>query len=419
MALRTKILALLLSNKVQRPLLSILRKFKPVVTIKGRTLVTRHADVIEVLTRHRDFTITEINAPKLDALHLHFILGMDASEEHTREFHLLQSVSRKNDLEVVRQLVREKSAECLQKIKTAKRFELIHDFNLPVVNSLLDKYFGVLDPGQDPAAVDAWMRILFHQAFLNLINDKKIEQAGIKASRELEAYLLRIIAQKRKMLTSGGILDDTLLNRLIRTAAEPGKEWITDDVIRRQISGLMIGAVDTTSKCVVHVLDELLRRPKHFRRAVAAAKTNDLEVVKGYCWEALRFNPHNSFIVRYCRADTYIGEGRYPNPVLIQKGRPVFASIFSAMFDENVFTDPRKFIPGRPQEYLHFGYGFHNCFGRYLNAVTIPEMTAAVLRLPKLRRAAGKRGRVKYKGPFPDTFYLKFDSVPEVQRGNG
>ena len=60
-------------------------------------------------------------------------------------------------------------------------------------------------------------------------------------------------------------------------------------------------------------------------------------------------------------------------------------------------------------EYLHFGYGLHRCFGRAINGVQIPELLAALLRLPGLRRASGGAGRVVNDGPFPERLILEFD----------
>jgi cytochrome P450 len=63
----------------------------------------------------------------------------------------------------------------------------------------------------------------------------------------------------------------------------------------------------------------------------------------------------------------------------------------------------------REVEYLHFGYGMHSCFGRAINGVQIPELVATLLRLPNLRRAPGRDGRVIMDGPFPERLILEFD----------
>ena len=79
------------------------------------------------------------------------------------------------------------------------------------------------------------------------------------------------------------------------------------------------------------------------------------------------------------------------------------------MFDSRAVDDPGAFRPDREFDYLHFGRGLHQCQGRLINHVQVPELVAALLRLPGLRRAAGSEGRVLYDGPFPDRFILEFD----------
>jgi cytochrome P450 len=80
------------------------------------------------------------------------------------------------------------------------------------------------------------------------------------------------------------------------------------------------------------------------------------------------------------------------------------------MFDPDVFTSPAEFNGRRATEYLHFGYGMHSCFGKAINGVEIPELLAALLRLPNLRRAPGSEGQILYDGPFPNRLVLEFDS---------
>jgi Cytochrome P450 len=87
------------------------------------------------------------------------------------------------------------------------------------------------------------------------------------------------------------------------------------------------------------------------------------------------------------------------------------AATLSAMFDPAAMPNPRRFRTDRPVAgYLHFGHGLHTCFGRRINFVQIPELVAALVRLPGLRRAPGREGRLSYDGPFPDRMILEFDS---------
>jgi len=60
------------------------------------------------------------------------------------------------------------------------------------------------------------------------------------------------------------------------------------------------------------------------------------------------------------------------------------------MMDPAAFPDPRQFNPERDAIYMNYGYALHECYGKYINAVTISEFVAAILRLPDVRRETGK-----------------------------
>jgi cytochrome P450 len=396
----------LTGNKTQRLFFKILRSIKPVLTFGNKALIVNYNEVIETLERDNDFTISEINGPKLDALYLHFFLGMDAtSPQFTQELHLMQSVSKREDMHFIRQLVQQQAAQCISKIINTGEIELVHDLTLLVPYSMMDKYFGAINGDVSVEKMCGWMRILFRQSFLNLNNNKEIEQEANVAAMGLKNYMEQLISKRKEELKADS--EDNILNRLLWMQQAPGNEWITDDVIRRNVSGLMIGAVDTTSKSVVNIIDELFRHPEEFGKAIAAAKSNEIETVKLYCWEALRFNPHNPILLRYSKNESDI-KGSESKGYKIKPGTTLFVAIMSAMFDKKVFINPMQFDVNRKTEYLHFGYGIHQCYGRYINAVSIPEIVAAILRLDNLRRAPGLKGTVSYDGPFPDKLVLKF-----------
>src|SRR5262249_55107567 len=130
--------------------------------------------------------------------------------------------------------------------------------------------------------------------------------------------------------------------------------------------------------------------------------------VKQYAWEAVRFNPHHPLQVRFSSKETRIAAGQ-PRSKAIPAGSKVFVATLSGMFDSEVFINPAEFSGTRKVEYLHFGYGMHTCFGKYINGVQIPELLAALLRLPNLRRASGGAGQILYDGPFPNRLVLEFD----------
>ena len=160
---------------------------------------------------------------------------------------------------------------------------------------------------------------------------------------------------------------------------------------------------------VTRALDELLRRPQELAGAQAAAQAGNTALVTQYVYEALRFNPLGPGVFRNAAQDFEVAGGTM-HATTIPAGRPVLVALQSASFDSDRVPSPQEFRLDRPlPEYLHYGFGLHTCFGRYINAVQIPLIVQAVLRKRNLRRAEGEAGKLQVDGPFPSTMTVEFD----------
>jgi cytochrome P450 len=79
------------------------------------------------------------------------------------------------------------------------------------------------------------------------------------------------------------------------------------------------------------------------------------------------------------------------------------------MMDERRLPDPQTFNPRRlPHEYIHFGYGLHQCFGIHMNRALLPLMLKSLLQQPRLRRAPGAAGKLRKRGAFSDTLHVNY-----------
>ncbi len=388
-----------------------LRRFWPVASIGGNIWITRHADVIDVLTRDEDFTISEINQTRTEHVNGPFVLSMDKSEQHDREKALLNRLVSPDDLDRIRKIVQETALSVVQAARQRGQIDVVEELTHFVPLVLLDRYFGV--PGPDQTTMKRWMRALFNDLFLNLNDDPVIRKKSEDAFAGLKPYMEKLIVSRQtdvaqmspdRLVSS----DDDLLTRLLLLQREPEFiSWLDNDTIRRNLAGLIIGSVDTVSKATTQGLDELFRRPDALKRAIASAKNNDVEGIRRTLWEALRFYPHNPIVLRHSRVATKVGGRDVP------AGKTIFVGILSAMFDSGVFKSPDEFNSERNNTYLHFGYGLHACQGRYINGVVIPELAAALLRLPNLKRVSGSAGQIGFDGPFPESWTLAFDPISQ------
>jgi cytochrome P450 len=387
-----------------RLVFKILRRRAPILFIGKTAVVTRHDDVVEVLTRDIDFTIAEINETRINALDGPFILGMDRTEQYEREAATLREAVRRDDLERIRSFVRQGAEELTRAAHPQGRIDVVGGLAHVVALRVVGSYFGV--PAPDEPTMMRWMRDVFHDLFANPGGDPLVHRDAVQASTELQHYMNELIAERKEKLGEPDQPDD-VLGRLL-ALQDGGHTWLDNSSVRRNLGGMIAGAVDTTSKFVTLAIDELLRRPEVLAQARAAALAYDMDAMRRYAYEAVRFNPHHPVQARFCKTETEIATGT-PRARRIPASTSVFIATLSAMFDPERFSQPDEFRIDRDVEYLHFGYGLHICFGRAINGVQIPELLAALLRLPNLRRASGSDGHIAYDGPFPERLILEFD----------
>lgn len=395
-----RILNVVTGPKIQRSISAVLRRVAPVAKLGKRVIVSRHADVVDVLKRDTDFTVAELNAPNMEKWSGAFILGFDRGERYDREAAALRRAAPAEDLPRVRHLVQDSAAELIAAAKHAGQLEVVHGLARVAAARTVAGYFGV--PGPDEATLMRWMRAMFDSVFIDSrARARKTVQLTVA---EFKPYMENLIGTRRAALAANEPVPDDVLTRLVAMGAD--EPWLDDDAVRRNINGIIVGAVDTTSKSVTFVIDELLRRPEALASARQAALSGDMETVRAFSWEALRFLPHAPLLQRTSHGAPIGSHKVKPNKL-------VLVGVLSAMFDKAAFPHPGTFRADRHESlYLHFGHGLHTCFGLAINRIQIPELVAAVLVLPGLQRAPGKLGKLQMDGPFPNRLVVEFEPSP-------
>jgi cytochrome P450 len=406
LSLGSKLSEWLSSASVLRMVSSLLRRHKPVLKLGTQAFVARGSDVKSVLSDSERFGVTEIYAAKMERTTGAFILGMENTPLYAREASFIRAAVIPSDLARVRSLAGARAEELLLAVKAKGRIDVVSDYARLIPLHIVQTYFGVRGP-ELRSTYQRWLRNIFWDLFLNLGGDARVAQAALVDAAGLRDHLDEVILEHRSALRAGTAPDD-FVTRLLGLRASEYAE-LDDVALRRNIGGVIVGAVETQAKAIVYALAELLSRPAELAHARRAAAAGDDELVSRYVFEALRFNPHNPLIVRRCHQDTTIGAGT-PHETSVTRGTTVYALTLSAMFDEELVNDPESFRIDRPREqYLHFGYGQHQCFGTQLNYVVLPEAIKRLLLLPNLR-VSEQTPRPEHEGPFPDRFILEFDA---------
>ncbi len=380
-----------------------LRERRPIFFTPAFTFITKYEDVLEVLNRDDIFSV-RLNGLKMDEAVGPFMLGRDRTAINYHDKSLMRLVLAREDLPRVRKLVSKITEEAVNASACSGEIELVKNIARRVPVKLCGAYFGF--PGPDEESMFRWSKATQTDFFKNITNDPQIHQEAVQAGKELASYLTTLIAQKRKEIADNSQEhDNDVLTRLL-LAEFPDQLGFKSDRLITNISGLLVGTVETTAQAVVQALEQILLHPGIGKRALKAAKADSLVEFDNIVWEALRFNPINPLVFRYTETDTLLAEGT-EREVKIPQGTIVFACTASAMWDSNFVVNADQFRVGRPSHsYFHFGYAAHECLGKYVGMVMIPEIIRVLL-LQNVSLIDGDKGKIDFEGDvFPSKFMV-------------
>ena len=422
----------ILLSKSQPAAFAFLQRFFPVLKVPfvKFAIVSRSNLLVELLERDLDFTIEEINSQHMASQKGAFFLGWDRNNpQFNRERDFARATVRNTDLEWIRKIVRDETDNVIRYNLQFGKIDIADTLCRPVYVRLMDTYFGIAAPND--RIMMKWIRILFYDLFLNLTGNKTVHAQAVKAGVERRDWVRQVIRDRFAILDAGGTLPDNVLNRMIQLSRTPGYEWVDEDVINRNIGGIISGVLETSNKAVIYTLSVLLDRPDMLAKAVAIAiaRENDMAITMqadpmyGYVAECLRFMPVQPGVFRFAEQHQILTGGG-TKPYTIKAKTKILCMTAAAMRDPAAFPDPGTFDPTRAARgapYKNWGFALHECFGRYINTVLIADFVAAVLRLPNLGRDDSMAGRgvgLKAQGGFPNNFVVTFDAPGPARRDN-
>ncbi len=397
----------------------------------GDTVVlSRFNDVKEALDNPTVLTVRNYGERMANSVGP-FMLAYDGSQYSIKEKPWMRQMMPPSDHTRIRQMVRALVQDAIKEESYIGvdiegqyfgRLELVNQVARKVPLQLSGAYFGFHGPSLEK--MYEWSRATQDDFFHNIGGDPQVGANALKAGKEMHAYLKQHIAQRKIDIESGQDTTDDILGRLIRNKVNDfvAPKNAEDDRIRTNVIGTLVGGAETTQAAIVQSINELLKRPEMFERARQAALSDDVDTVAKYVWEALRFHPVNPFVVRYAEKDFTLKTGEK-----IAKGSHVLIATQSAMFDDSVptFENPNEFRIDRDQsKFFHLGYGHHRCLGDHVALIEVPEIVAAILRLPGVRRASGGAGQLDFRKrlsanatkkddvstSFPESFVIEYDA---------
>jgi cytochrome P450 len=382
-------------------LFRVLRTVWPIPHFGKTVAVTRYDDVREVFLNDQSFGTPY--RPKLDVIMggQPFFLGMGDTEDYRRDTAAMRKVVLQSDIPGRLAPAVEKMAQDIVAAAPG-RLEVVDALVRQVTFKVYSDYFGIPDPPGHEIRV--WGTRLFEFQFADPGNDPSLRAEVDEIAPALRAHIQSLIVARR---ASGATTDDVLGRCLLMQAkSEPG---FSDDQIPTALMGFVVGGPPQPPMLVPQALEQLLRRPQALKGAQEAARAGDANLLAGYVFEAMRFDPLAPALPRVALKDATIARGT-SRTTKVANGASVLVAMSSAMMDSRRIADPYSFNPHRlPHEYIHFGYGLHTCFGIHMNLALLPLMLKPLLMRTGLRRAPGRDGHLKKRGAFSDRLYVEYD----------
>ncbi|HYP04749.1 MAG TPA: cytochrome P450 [Bryobacteraceae bacterium] len=399
-----------------------LRAKRPVMVLPECTLIALYDDVIEMLNMPKVFTVA-LYEPKMAN---GYLMSHDDDALHYREKSLMQGLLNRDDLPKVRSMVGDICRDILSNAKGS--IDAVGGYCRLAPATIVRDYFGLIGMHRkDLMEWSYWAQVdtFYNQPFDIATSEerKHITDMHNRTSEKLGKYiaaliLTRAVAQKFAFLTApvkklwrkltrqdDKTFHDDIVTRMLRTKFPSEVDF---DIKRVGVNagGLLIGTIETTAQSTVQTIEYLIKRPELLSQAINAARLDDPTTFDGIVWEALRFVPISPYMFRQTASEYTIAKGTNRETTIPPRTN-VLALTQSAMFDEKAFDDPEEFRAGRNwYHYFTFGYGAHECLGKYVGMVMIPEIVRQILLQPGLQAS----GSIVYDGHMPKSYELTWSA---------
>lgn len=433
----------------------VLRLIRPVFIVHKMLVVTQAREVREVLGRFDDFTLGESIDPGMPWGN--FLMTVDWRQRHREEREWLQSAV---DLDADRLKIRAiVDGRCRQQIAAAHgKIDVVSQLLEPVVVDIAHHYFGVppLDGStqQMAHAMRDLAGIIMVQPPVGSVPWSRSRATIAKVTDAVLTEISRATSSAAGSPPAPNLL--ARLTRRLRTPSAPA--WFDKDWIRRYLTGLIATGGATIVRAGAGAIDQILAHPDALREAQAVAiqldpamlqldqamvqldqAANDQErtdasqrvdalrkhvdalrcTLRHFVYEALRFRPMLPLLLRDTPRDTVIAYGT-KKARIVRAGTRVLAPPLSAMFDKEAVPDPGRFDAKRPfGQYLHFGFGLRECFGRYIAEIALLEVFRSLLVLDGLSRATDAKGKLRFDGPAAGSLVVTFQGRSHAPTSGG
>jgi len=416
-------------SKAMPAIFSFLRIFAPVFPIPipgaNTTLLTRFDDVQEVFSRNKDFVVPYIDMADGLKWDPTFVLAMKHNDEaYKHMIGNMRALWLDSDLKHITEISDRVSQDALN--AHDGEIDAVQDLMLPAVLHVLKDYYGMPMVGlkerdevtnkkrkyedlsdeekHNMARLDAFVTgtnaIAGYVFGPQTLNDKKIRNIHW-AGNSVWPYLYE--ATNNYGDNAPG--EDTIIGRA-RSLRERHEMSITDAELRSILLGMIAGFLPTNTNANGKAFDVLMKIPHAKVEAQKAVDRGDDDALLGIIYEAQRHQYILPGLWRVTEKEQKLRIGR-ERQKKIKKGRLLYISGMSAMFDKRRVEKPKEFIGNRSRDtYLIYGHRFHYCIGAHLS----DKMMLAMFKALFSRHAEYKQGeKARFRGNIPWNILITYD----------
>ncbi len=351
-------------------------------------LVTRHADVLEVILDTKTFSsrfdtggllpdsdyarrLRELYEEENGYEKVGTMLTVDPPD-HTRYRRLVSKAFTPRVIAALEPTIREITSRLIDDLLAAtangEAIDFVDAFAVPLPVTVIAKALNV--PDDRLTDFKRWSDASIAGIGTNISLDERLE-----AEREVIEYQHYFAAQieLRRSEPQDDILTNLLNARIDREAdgiaedEEVSEEPLTMSEMLSIIQQLLVAGNETTTKMITEMMRLLGENPAEWqalRQAASSNNGNDLEAAaKAVVEETLRLSTPTQGMFRVVTSDAQVAG------VDIAAGSRIVAMFAAANRDPDVFDDPEAFRPGRDGalNHLAFGKGIHHCIGAALS----------------------------------------------------
>ncbi|NGM35350.1 cytochrome P450 [Methylobacterium sp. DB0501] len=370
----------------------MLRHVAPIAGRGAFWVVTRYDDVREVFATDSVFGVPYAENLAVITGGAPFFLGLPDSPAYRAQLAAMQAVMRPGDLARLGDAAEARAAALLA--GAGPQVDVVA-FVRQVTFGLLGDYLGVPEP--DRGSLATWGTRLFVFQFTGSVSDAAWRNETQVIATALRTHIDAVIEARK---SGRGRVDDVLERCL--ALQDRGVPGYGDVEIRTALLCMIVGGPPQPPMVLPQAMEQLLRRPDWLARARRAARRGDDADLHAIVIEAMRFDPLAPGLPRKVLKTATLAAGTARERE-IPEGATVIAAFASAMMDASRIPEPGVFNPNRlPHEYIHFGHGLHECFGRFINHATLHRMLKPLLAAGRLGRAPGVDGHLRKRGAFAD-----------------